>query len=224
MLPLRQRLCLSILGLKLIGLSDPDGNEVVAGILVSHAFHLLSVLMLHELTLVVYPTLSASKRSKIALLAASLHVTSPAGMFLSAPYAESCFSFLNFTGFYVYAKTLRTHRKDQAVWRDIFILFSGLIFGLATTFRGNGLFSGLVLIYDAIDCMARILQSAEIRQHIRRLFIVCVSGILMALITILPQFMAYNVYCSSSSADTLVRPWCSDWIPSIYAWVQREYW
>ena len=180
--------------------------------------------MLHELTLVVYPTLSASKRSKLALLAATLHIISPAGMFLSAPYAESCFSFLNFTGFYVYTNTLGSHRQNHVIWRDVSIVFAGLVFGLATTFRANGLFSGLVLVHDALYCVIKILESAEIGKNFRRLLVVCISGVLMALIAGLPQYLAYREYCSSKSADGPVRPWCLNWVPSIYAWVQKEHW
>ena len=180
--------------------------------------------MLHELTLVVYPTLLASKRSKLALLAASLHIISPAGMFLSAPYAESCFSFLNFTGFYVYTNTVGSHDQNHVIWRDVSIVFAGLVFGLATTFRGNGLFSGLVLIHDALYCVIKILRSAEIVKNFRRLLVVCISGILMALIAGLPQYLAYKEYCGSESAYGLVRPWCLNWVPSIFAWVQKEYW
>ena len=215
---------LTITGQTFIGLTNRRGSEPVAGILTAHAFHLLSVLMLHELTLTVYPTLSPCKRSKIAFLAASLHVVSSAGMFLSAPYAESCFSLLNFLGIYLYAKTFGTRGQSHTVWRDASILLSGLIFGVATTFRGNGLFSGLVLVYDAMDCVVGIFYSTELKKNVQRLFVVCFAGTLMASIAVLPQYLAYKEYCSTKSTNTPLRLWCANWIPSIYAWVQKEYW
>ena len=185
--------------------------------------HLCSVLILHELTLIVYRRSSAHQLSKLSFLAACLHIISPAGMFLSAPYAESSFSLLNLAGFYLYAKAKSCARAQNSKG-DALIVFSGILFGVGTTFRGNGLFSGLILIYDAVSSMIMIVHSADTQANVRNLFVACLSGILMACIAILPQCLAYKEYCTNFSAETPVRPWCSNWVPSIYAWVQKEYW
>ena len=179
--------------------------------------------MLHELTLTVYRRSPVHRLSKLSFVAACLHIISPAGIFLSAPYAESSFSLLNFVGCYLYAKA-KTSKGVQNSNGDALIIFSGILFGVGTTFRGNGLFSGLILIYDAVSSMSKIVHSADIKTDVRKLFVVCVSGVSMACVAMLPQYLAYKEYCTKFSADTLVRPWCSNWIPSIYAWVQKEYW
>ena len=179
--------------------------------------------MLHELTLTVYRRSSVHQLSKLSFLAACLHIISPAGIFLSAPYAESSFSLLNFAGYYSYAKA-KTSARAQNSKGVALIIFSGILFGVGTTFRGNGLFSGLIFIYDAVSSMRNIVHSANIQANVRKLFVVCLSGVLMACIAIIPQCLAYKEYCTNSSAETLVRPWCSNWVPSIYAWVQKEYW
>lgn len=180
--------------------------------------------MLHELTLTVCLESRTTRISSFCLLAASLHIISPAGMFLSAPYSESSFSFLNFSGYYLYAKAMLKHSEDKVNQRDSLALLSGVVFGIATTFRGNGLFSGLVLIWDALACGTRILRSINIASTVRQLLIVSISGLLMACIAIVPQYLAYDNYCVRGSADIDKRPWCSYWPPSIYTWVQRHYW
>ena len=179
--------------------------------------------MLHELTLTVYRRSSVYQLSKISFLAACIHIISPAGIFLSAPYAESSFSLLNFAGCYLYAKA-KTFTSDQNGKGDAMTIFSGILFGVGSTFRGNGLFSGLILIYDAVSSMSEIVHSADIKANVRKLLVVCLSGVLMGCIAIIPQYLAYNEYCIKVNAESLVRPWCSNWVPSIYAWVQKEYW
>ena len=180
--------------------------------------------MLHELTLIMYLKSTTTRISSFCLLTASLHIISPAGMFLSAPYAESSFSFLNFAGCYLYAKAMLMYGEGREIRRDSLVLFSGVVFGIATTFRGNGLLSGLLLVWDALACGARILQSIDIVSNARHLLFVSLSGLLMACIAMMPQYLAYGEYCVRESDDSDKRPWCSHWPPSIYTWVQRQYW
>lgn len=180
--------------------------------------------MLHELTLTVYLKSTTDRISSFCVLAASLHIVSPAGMFLCAPYAESSFSFLNFVGYYLYAKGMLKHSEGRENQRDFLVLLSGVVFGVATTFRGNGLFSGLLLVWDALACGLRILGFADIASNIRYLLAVSISGLLMACIATAPQYLAYQEYCVRGSADSDKRPWCSYWPPSIFTWVQRHYW
>lgn len=180
--------------------------------------------MLHELTLTVYLRSTTTRISSISVLAASLHIIAPAGMFLSAPYAESSFSFLNFAGYYLYAKAMLKHGEGSKTQRDCLLLLCGVAFGIATTCRVNGLFSGLLLVWDALACSTRILQSTDIATNVRHLLIVSIAGLLMACIAMVPQYLAYDEYCVRGSAETDKRPWCSFWPPSIYTWVQRQYW
>lgn len=203
---------------------SPPGPEALAAIILAHVFHLLSVMMLHELTLTVCLKSTTTKVSSFCVLVASLHIISPAGIFLSAPYAESPFSFLNFTGFYLYAKAILKHAEGKQNQKDLLVLISGFVFGIATTFRGNGLFSGLLFVWDALAYGTRILRSTDPASNFRSLLSVLISGLSMACIAVLPQYLAYAEYCVRESADSIIRPWCSNWPPSIYAWVQGEYW
>ena len=180
--------------------------------------------MLYELTLTVCVKSPVTRVSSFCTLAASLHIISPAGMFLSSPYAESSFSFLNFAGHYFHAHAMLKHGQRRENQRDILVLLSGVVFGIATTFRGNGLFSGLLLVWDALACGIRILRSINIASDVRHFVTVSISGLVMAAIAMLPQYLAYAEYCARGSADVGKRPWCSYWPPSIYTWVQKRYW
>lgn len=182
------------------------------------------MLLLHEVSLIICPELPASQRSRFALLTAILHIISPAGIFLSAPYAESSFSLLNFTGFYLYAHAILKHQVNEVVARDFFTLSAGICFGIATIFRGNGLFSGLILVYDATTSAIDIVRSPDTKGHIRRFVFVITSGASMACIVMVPQYLAYSEYCRSMDAEVERRPWCSYWLPSVYTWVQKHYW
>lgn len=201
------------------------GNtQAISGILIAHSFHLFSVLMLYQLTLDVFSEIVPSKRTKMAFLAAILHVFTPAGMFLSAPYAESSFSFLNFLGYLLYSKTFKEEKCRKFMYRDCLFLLSGITFGIASTFRGNGLFSGCIFIYDAITAAVTMLRTDHLRHDIRRLLFVIFAGLLMGIIALMPQYLAYREYCTSTVNIVAGRPWCSRWVPSIYAWVQEHYW
>lgn len=207
-----------------MGYPQSSAVERLAGVALSHVSHLMAVLILYELTLIVYSALSQQKRAQLAFLAASFHIISPAGMFLSAPYIESSFSVLNFLGLYCHAQANKNLPTGAPAREDALTVIAGILFGVATTFRGNGLFSGLILVYDAIIYGAMILRHRQVRTNLRRLFVTCLAGILMACIVVIPQYLAYDEYCNAEHFNGGVRPWCSDWIPSIYGWVQKEYW
>jgi len=106
--------------------------------------------------------------------------------------------------------------------RDALKIAAGLSFGLGTTVRSNGLLSGLIFMIDAL-CNARsMFYSPNFRLQVRELCVTVMAGILLGFGTIIPQYLAYMEYCSSSAGD--LRPWCATAMPSIYNWVQKHYW
>jgi phosphatidylinositol glycan class V len=205
---------------------------------VSNVSHLISVLVLHRLAL----KLSLGKktiRPQFAFVTAALHVISPAGLFLTAPCAESLFSLLNLLGqlLYVYSWT---ENSSHTFIQDFYLIFSGLCFGIATTVRGNGLLSGILFLYDAFIWFALsferatnipILNLAPLLPNLqrqarsfqtRRLPATVVAGVLVGIGFMTPQYIAYREYCDQGSKDR--RPWCLKFPPSIYSWVQSHYW
>ena len=189
------------------------------GIVVAHISHLLSVLVLHSLSLLSLQNFPPSKQSSMASITACLHIISPAGIFLSAPYAESPFSLMSFIGFYLYAKSVLPSSNPKAP-RELFLATSGFLLGLATLLRGNGLLSGLIFVYEAIHHVIAILFHQSRTAGFRRLSVLVLTGTLMGCIAVYPQYLAFREYCTPVAN----RPWCSNWLPSIYGWVQSEYW
>lgn len=205
-----------------MGSLDSPFNDVVAGILVAHLSHFLSVFALFELSQTVHPATSSPHRDRFSFLAAAFHIISPAGIFLSAPYAESLFSLLNFTGMYSYAAAHSNDNASQRWKRNALTILAGVLFGLGATVRSNGLLSGLIFVIDAFQSARSILYSSNFRVYLRDLCVTVMAGILLGFGTIIPQHLAYMEYCSTSGGD--LRPWCASTVPSIYAWVQKQYW
>ena len=191
------------------------------GVVVSHLAHLGAVLTLYALVRDLFPT-SLERKRQVAFTAACLHIISPAGLFLSAPYGESTFALLSFSGIWSYIRALK-HRhapKDMFLAEEVaWTSMAGVCFGISAMIRSNGLFWGIMLAWDAIATLYKLgtrRQSAELG----RLTGIVVSGILIGLGFIAPQIVAYREYCMGDST----RPWCDRMLPSIYSWVQEHYW
>ncbi|OAA50960.1 DUF409 domain protein [Beauveria brongniartii RCEF 3172] len=158
-----------------------DELEALAGIALAHASHAVAVLELHRLTL-----LLTGGDARRALLAALLCVISPAGVFLSAPYAESPFAALSFAGV-------------------------GLLFAVEAL-RAAGAF---------VKAPGRVSLAVAAAG---------VGGVLVAMGSAIPQYVAYTIYCGGGSGGgeeraAVVRPpWCERTVPSIYSYVQDVYW
>jgi phosphatidylinositol glycan class V len=74
----------------------------------------------------------------------------------------------------------------------------------------------------AVEAMGALIDSIKHRRatHVRRLFAAIVGGLSVAAGSIVPQYLAWDIYCNTE----LSRPWCSRLLPSIYAFVQEAYW
>ncbi|KAI5918163.1 GPI mannosyltransferase 2 [Camillea tinctor] len=197
--------------IKSFGVESDGSVEPLVGIFVANASHLLSVLVLYQLGLVVW------KSPRLSFTAALLHVLSPAGMFLSAPYSESTFSFLSFMGYLFFCKAILSEKRTVA--HDVSLVASGMWFGFAATFRSNGILNGILFAVELL----RELSVAPTFTSIRRRFVLIVAGSAIAVGFVLPQIAAYQTFCSSDSIVS-TRPWCASSLPSIYSFVQEHYW
>ena len=207
----------------LSGVADPSLLHFVwAGVAVSNISHLVSVLILFKLSNVL---LGNTQGSSTSLIACILHILSPAGLFLIAPYSEALFAALNFGGMlcYVQARVAAHSSKSWTVHQDAGILSSAVLFGLATWIRGNGLLSGLVFLFDVASAAPSIVRMQPRPNDLRRVIVTFVAGVLLGTMYVFPQYIAYREYCSNKEGSE-ARPWCHRAIPSIYTWVQGEYW
>lgn len=197
------------LGLEMSGVWEP-----LVAIAVAHVSHLMAVLALYKLTMVI------SNDRKLALVASAVHILSPAGLFLSAPYAESPFSCLSFVGNLLFALGLQA--GPDSLKRNGALVGAGIVFGLSISFRSNGLFGGILFAVEvAKDLVA--LKNAPSLPKLLRLMAPILGGLFVAVGAVIPQFFAWRQYCGDQ-IDGELRPWCSKLIPSIYTFVQEEYW
>lgn len=199
-------------------------KHTLAGIIISHLSHLLAVIALYYVTFELIPATDARKRA-IAFTASALHVLSPAGLFLSAPYGESTFAFFNFAGLLAYTIGTKSyasfafHRKRGA---GRWLLLAGLFFAAAAMIRSNGLLSGIPFAWDVVTTLMPVKKFWRQRDPTRRkkFAMITVAGSFVAVGFALPQIVAYKEYCMNGNT----RPWCSHLPPSIYNWVQSHYW
>lgn len=200
--------------LKYLGIPNYNGVEALIAICIAHSSHLLSVLAVFGLTKAVF----SESKDDFAFTAASLHVISPAGIFLSAPFAESSCALLSFTGCLLFSKSL-SHREPYTTKHDLLIILSGALFGCATTMRSNGILNGLLLLEEASRILLKLGQTPN-SATLRRLVATGLGGMSVGVGFLLPQYIAYSEYCS----ERIPRPWCERTLPSIYTFVQDHYW
>ncbi|KAI1100073.1 glycosyltransferase family 76 protein [Jackrogersella minutella] len=193
------------------GFQSHGSIEPIVGVFVAHTSHLFSVLVLYQLGLVI------CKNQRLSFIAALLHILSPAGLFLSAPYAESTYSLLSFVGYLFFAKGLFGPNRTFA--HDVSLVASGMWFGFATTFRSNGLFNGIPFAL----ALAQELTTPPNLSSIRRRCALIIGGLAIAIGFVVPQLTAYQTFCFTQPGFES-RPWCTSGIRSIYSFVQERYW
>ena len=181
---------------------------------VAHLSHLLSVLVLYQLCIQVW------QNRRLAFLAACLHIFSPAGVFLSAPYAESTFALLSFAGYFFFAKGCVA--DEPTVGSDVWQLVAAIFFGVATVFRSNGILNGIPFAFEAVQELVRFLKKPNLVTF-RHLVFLGIGGLCVAAGSFIPQAIAYQRYCLGLTGASR-RPWCSRYLPSIYTYVQELYW
>jgi len=207
---------LTSIALTTLGVPGYDGLESLVAILIAHIAHFFSVIVLFKLTLAVFGRAS----QRIAFTAAALHIISPAGLFLSGPYAESSCAFLSFAGCLNFVKSFGSNGRTTA-FHDFLLMLSGLMFGAATTFRSNGVLNGFLLLEEAVMLVFRLKDDLKL-ETLRRTLAAGIGGLFVLAGFLLPQFVAYQEYCGGPSIEK--RPWCGNTPPSIYTFVQEHYW
>ncbi|RDW88995.1 hypothetical protein BP6252_01027 [Coleophoma cylindrospora] len=205
-------------GLKWAGLPPFEGVEAIVGVCIAHISHLLSVLALFGLTQTLFP---GYNRRRFAISTAILQIISPAGLFLSAPYAESTCAFLSFLGSLLFAKSFAV-KKAPSLGHDLLILAAGVVFGVCSTFRSNGILNGILLLEEAFRVLGRLTTDLNFAAC-RRLVLTGLGGLCVGVGFLIPQYIAYREFCSFPD-PIAVRPWCEKTLPSIYTFVQEHYW
>lgn len=200
-----------------------QSSTLIAGLALSHLAHWLSVVQLYSLATALVGEHRVSSSSTAPFYAAALHIFSPAGVFLSAPYTESLFAFLSMSGFLEYTRATHHFARDRLFAGGIGMIVAGTAFGMSTLVRSNGILAGISFLFEAITTALAIIGQGPSLPRISRLASVVVGGLLVAVGMLTPQVIAYWEYCHAPKAGDR-RPWCDFVFPSIFTWVQSHYW
>ncbi|KAK6336529.1 ER membrane glycoprotein subunit of the GPI transamidase complex-like protein [Orbilia brochopaga] len=196
--------------------------------------HLVSAITLFHLTALLFQTTDRSKgRSPtrgspaniVPFVAATLHILSPAGIFLIAPYNESIFSALSFLGYYLYSYAIKNTAIDgkHEWWNEIFLLLSGLFFGISCLFRSNGVINGILFVFEVSQSAWRLVSGINPFANLRLFIASGVSGALVSIPFLWRQYAGWLEYCIPEEYS-VKREWCNKTLPSIYSYVQSQYW
>lgn len=201
-------------------------TTITAGIVLSHVSHLIAVLLLWKIASLLNTGFQGNARFSQALpfVTACLHIISPAGVFLSAPYSEAPFAAVNMFGFWLYLEARLEGSQRSSLGRSGLIVMSGLAFGCATVLRSNGILSGLPFLFDASQLAWSIVHQFSRGQiafsRVLQVMATVIAGCCIAVGLLWPQYLAYQEYCTASQP----RSWCDQRLPLIYSFVQSHYW
>jgi GPI mannosyltransferase 2 len=205
-----------------LGLCSHSSSFTIAGFLLSHLAHWLAVVLLWVIASGFVGPAHASQ-SSVALTAAVIHIVSPAGIFLSAPYAESTFAMLSFAGYVARDRAIGYFNRSQKLFGSLTISAAGLAFGLATLVRSNGILAGIPFLLDALTILHAILIKGVSLSRCCRLLATVLGGLLIAAGIVVPNAIGYQEYCYGRSVGER-RDWCNRTVPSIFTFVQSHYW
>lgn len=150
-------------------------------------------------------TMRVTQQIELAFAAAVLSVFAPsAATTLSSPTPEAFFSAASLAG-------MLCLEQARLAWTQL--LAASVWFGIATAFRANGT---LLIGYTAY----KLLAQARTHGYAKATLQLAVSAAVCVSPTVLFQTWAYGRFCLAEGG----RPWCSAVPPSVYAFVQAEYW
>ena len=184
--------------------------------------HYFAMLLVWRIAQMLVSQAISAQRS-IPFVAAVLYTVSPAGIFLSAPYTESLFAFCNLFGTYLYMLSFLAMRSEKVTTYGILLLASGVVFSIATVVRSNGILSGVLFAFDALEVISNMYMNGAHPRSLLMLAFLITSGSIIVVGTIGPQLLGYREYCSNVAMQHQ-RGWCQRTIPSIFAFVQSHYW
>lgn len=199
---------------------------VTAGVMIALCSHFLSVVLVWAIAdCLSVRNAQASQKRSLPFVAACLHIISPAGVFLCAPYSESPFSCLNMFGYWLYVQARFTSQENHLIWKCALLVASGISLGCATVVRNNGILSGFPLLFNAIGLTWKIMRSLQHKvilwAGVYQLVATVLAGVCILVGLLLPQYWAYSEYCATNE---MIRPWCSQRLPLIFSFVQSHYW
>ncbi|KND00381.1 GPI-anchor transamidase GPI18 [Spizellomyces punctatus DAOM BR117] len=146
---------------------------------------------------------------RLAFTAAILFCVTPAGLFMSAIYTESLFALLSFIG--------------MALIVDRRYMLAAIAWALATAVRSNGIVYAGFFAWSLIILPLQNGAKLSVACSLGRVFQTLILCTVVAAPFLGFQYYAYHLFCGGHPQQEL-RPWCMNAVPSLYNFVQKEYW
>ncbi|GAA6054109.1 hypothetical protein NBRC10513_006125 [Rhodotorula toruloides] len=188
------------------GKGAASGDDVVlAGMTATAAAAIAAAVVLHRLTVRLFP-----RRSAFALTTALLFLLAPGRPTLHAvPYTEPFAALFTFLGMLLFYKN-----RDAT---------AAVAWALGTTMRAQGVVLGLG--FFGWKWVLRRTWDGTSSGRLQRLATGIPVFAALSLLSSLPflafQRYVYTLFCSEPSS---LRPWCTEGLGFSYGWIQSEYW
>ena len=175
-------------------------------IIISNLCHFASVVVLYYLT--------KEMDMKFGLMSSLLMIISPAGIFLTTNYSENLSNLLTLLMFYTYYKSMNFNDIKQPSNKSIINIFiyilSGIICAINFTIRANGLFLGMIYLFD----LYHFIQNKSPLQIILSI----ITGSFLFLTFLMTNIYHYIKFCPGRNE------WCNNIFPSLFQFAQYHYW
>lgn len=221
-----------------------DSLVLLVGVLFNSFVFVLASIALYRLSKAILI------KEELAFKAAVLFCFNPASVFFSAPYTETVFSYLTFSGMLDVVRIYRNHvhsKKSLNCKDDLYII----PISMSTCTRSNGILNIGFLTYFLVCFYYYKLVNS--RLQFKRLFFftfnICIFLIVNVAICLIPfilyQIYAYNLFCKDFKTslpenvvvyglkNDLILPgtfsqhnqtWCYQNLPFSYSYIQDHYW
>uniref|UniRef100_A0AC35U3Y7 Glucose-6-phosphate isomerase n=1 Tax=Rhabditophanes sp. KR3021 TaxID=114890 RepID=A0AC35U3Y7_9BILA len=213
---------------KCIPYISQDASLLLAGVLISNTCFLLTGLLLHKLIIEIFNLTPFTRKAAIFLFAFN-----PSSIFFSSLYTESTYAFLTFSGIYALHSEVNLTKS---------ILYSSLIFSIASLARSNGILNVGFIGYKLLALW--IGKRIRIEWAIGMLIL---SYLVVTIPVRMYESYVYTVFCGHANNDNYfvateerILPgdlskleWCVMEgtntfpfliVPNYYTIIQKKYW
>lgn len=202
---------------------------LVAGVGLNFVAVVLGAIELHKLSSAVMPNAPREFHRTTALL----YCIAPASVFLSVIYTEALYALFTFWGLRILFETLSVHIGRQS-WRAMGRIASSEALGLLTSagllslsvgLRSTGFTYGIFfLAYFFFRFPPLQIKRWNKAQCFWILAVIALCGVVLLVPLATNQYISYLRYCSDDNPNRHLSPWCDNFLPDAYGYVQSRYW
>eukprot|EP01125_Pyxidicula_operculata_P010947 TRINITY_DN3593_c0_g1_i1.p1 TRINITY_DN3593_c0_g1~~TRINITY_DN3593_c0_g1_i1.p1 ORF type:complete len:436 (-),score=-8.78 TRINITY_DN3593_c0_g1_i1:29-1336(-) len=179
---------------------------LISGVLVSNLCFIGAAVALYRLTINIFHD------RRFASLTTTLFCFNPASIFMSAIYSESLFAFSIFSALWILS--------GRHPWKTY---IASIFFAISAATRSNGVICAAFIAYYYLGQIIQEFQSN--RKRLSNIVGYLANTFFCTFIIVLPQIIyysyTYNLYCVNFEP---IRPWCNEYPPLFYNFVQATYW